>query len=88
MQALLCARMNAKGTLAEASTSRLLEQALEPPMRGRSLEMGWAHVPLKYWGAHTGRVSGNEGVNWLNFKRGSRIRRRGRGARGHAHRAP
>jgi DNA polymerase I-like protein with 3'-5' exonuclease and polymerase domains len=66
VQALLGARMNAKGTLAEASTERLIYQALT--------EQGDAHVPLKYWGAHTGRVSGNEGVNWLNFKRGSMIR--------------
>ena len=66
VQALLQARMNAKGTLAEASTMRLIDQAY--------CVDGMAHVPLKYWGAHTGRVSGNEGTNWLNFKRGSRIR--------------
>ena len=66
VHALLDARMNAKSSLAEASTLRLIQHATH--------DQGWAHVPLKYWGAHTGRVSGNEGTNYLNIKRGSRIR--------------
>jgi DNA polymerase len=28
---------------------------------------GWLHVPLKYYGAHTGRWSGMEGMNLLNM---------------------
>ena len=32
-------------------------------------------VPLKYYGAHTGRWSGTNNVNFQNFKRGSPIRR-------------
>lgn len=35
---------------------------------------GWAPIPLKFYGAHTGRLSGDGGVNWQNPKRGSPIR--------------
>lgn len=40
------------------------------PSRGT----GWAPVPLKYYGARPGRLSGDGGTNWQNFKRGSMIR--------------
>lgn len=35
---------------------------------------GWGPVPLKYYGARPGRLSGDGGTNWQNFKRGSKIR--------------
>lgn len=71
VQALLAARLNAKSTLEETRTSTLLNLSLRE-WEGKG--QGWAPVPIKYYGAHTGRVSGDGGFNWLNFKRGSPIR--------------
>ena len=71
VQALLAARLNTKSTLEETRTEKLLKHALFP-WPGR--EPGWAPVPIRYYGAHTGRMSGDGGTNWLNFKRGSAIR--------------
>lgn len=99
VQALLAARVNAKSTIEETRSQKLLDLSLKdwpltpalagagfntldpelisamnahglPGARGR----GWAPVPLKYYGARPGRLSGDGGMNWQNFKRGSLIR--------------
>lgn len=71
VQALLAARVNAKSTLEETRTQSLLNLSLR---KWQDDVTGWAPVPLKYWGARTGRLSGDGGFNWQNFARGSRIR--------------
>lgn len=64
--AILCAaRLGVKSTLAETRTGRLL---------GCS-NRGNLPVYLKYYGAHTGRWSGGDKVNWQNFPRGGEIRK-------------
>lgn len=71
VQAMLAARIGTKSTIEETRTESLLNLSLrEWTAKG----LGWAPVPIKYYGAHTGRVSGDGGFNWLNFKRGSQIR--------------
>lgn len=71
VQALLAARIAAKSTLEETRTANLLRLSeIDWPRQGR----GWAPVPLKYSGARTHRLSGDGGLNWQNFQRGSRIR--------------
>ena len=71
VQALLAARLHAKSTLEETRTAKLLDLSMRTwPGKGQ----GWGPVPLKYWGAHTGRLSGDGGENWQNFKRGSQMR--------------
>lgn len=81
VQALLAARINAKSTLEETRTKTLLNLSLrewgtpvDSVAASDASRRGWAPIPLKYWGAHTGRVSGDGGFNWTNFKRGSPIR--------------
>lgn len=84
VQALLAARLGVKSTLEETRTEKLLQHSLRSwhadGVRNRaatgvcSRSRGWAAVPLKYYGARTGRLSGDGGENWQNFKRGSRIR--------------
>jgi DNA polymerase len=63
--ALCAARLGVKSTLAESRTGRLLSCA----------ERGPLPVYLKYYGAHTGRWSGGDKLNWQNFPRGGEIRR-------------
>lgn len=60
------ARIAVKSTGEVNRCSRLLEHA--DPQTSRIA------VPLKYYGAHTGRFSGYNSVNFQNFKRGSPIR--------------
>lgn len=72
VQALLAARLNTKSTLEETRTQSLLNLSMLGWPEGRGA--GWAPVPVKYYGAHTGRMSGDGGLNFLNFKRGSPIR--------------
>jgi len=71
VQAVIAARLGVKSTLEETRSERLLEQAVR---------YGDLAVPLKYYGAHTGRFSGDEKINLQNLTRGSPIR--------HAMRAP
>jgi hypothetical protein len=71
VQAILAARISAKSTLEETRGESLLGLSLQ---QWEGNGQGWAPVPIKYFGAHTGRVSGDGGFNWLNFKRGSKIR--------------
>lgn len=71
VQAILAARMSAKSTIEGTRTQKMLNLSLRD---WGSYGSNWAPVPLKYWGAHTGRLSGDDGYNWQNLKRGSRIR--------------
>src|SRR5215472_4788500 len=69
----LQARIDAKSTGEETRTEALLTvSALNwgPSRRSGS----WSPVPLRYYGARTGRFSGDGGFNWQNFRRASRIR--------------
>jgi len=71
VQALLAARVSSKSTIEETRTRALLSMANKTwPLAGT----GWGAVPLKYSGARTHRLSGDDGTNWQNFKRGSKIR--------------
>ncbi len=63
--ALCAARLGVKSTLAESRAGRLLAAS------GR----GNLPVYLKYYGAHTGRWSGGDKMNWQNFPRGGEIRK-------------
>lgn len=63
--ALAAARLRQKSTLTETRCARLLG------MKARGL----LPVYLKYHGAHTGRWSGGDKVNFQNFPRGSEIRK-------------
>jgi len=65
VQALIAARLNARSTINESRTQRLL--AME--------KNGSACVYLNYYGAgQTGRASGGDMLNWQNFARGGKIR--------------
>jgi DNA polymerase len=75
VQALLACRLNAKSTIEETRTVTLLNLA----QRDWSRRVGvsgtrWMPVPYRYYGAHTGRFSGDGGYNFANLKRGSPIR--------------
>lgn len=71
VQALLAARTNVKSTIEETRTEALLNLSLRqwPP----GYLPGVAPIPIKPYGAHTGRMSGDGGFNWQNFRRGSPI---------------
>jgi DNA polymerase len=94
VQAILAARVNAKSTIEETRTERMLglakrgwsdrdagwmpapETVTHPyaPYLSAINGTGWMPVPLRYYGAHTGRFSGDGGFNFQNFKRDSRIK--------------
>lgn len=59
------ARLNVKSTILQTRAEKL----------GRTAERGPLPVYLRYAGAGTLRPTGGEGDNWLNFKRGSTLRR-------------
>jgi DNA polymerase len=63
--ALATARLGQKSTLLETRCRRLLGM----------YSRGYLPVYLKYHGAHTGRWSGGDKVNFQNFPRGSEIRK-------------
>ena len=65
VQNLVAARLGVRSTLGETRCERLLE------MDGR----GALAVYLRHAGAHTGRWSGGDQLNWQNFPRGGEIRR-------------
>ena len=67
VQAAVAARLGTKSTLEETRTENLLEVA----KRGR------LPILLNYWGAHTGRLSGGDGMNLQNLpSRGNNTIRR------------
>ena len=61
VQALVAARLGVKSTLEETRTERFIDMADRGPMP----------VPLRYYGAHTGRWSGSDKINLQNITRGS-----------------
>lgn len=61
------ARIASKSTIEESRAERLLNNAHK--------DDGWLRVPLKYYGAHTGRYAGQEKINLQNLGRGSELRR-------------
>lgn len=65
IRALATARIDAKSTLLQTRAETL----------GWTASRGPVPVYLRYAGAGTLRPSGGDGCNWLNFKRGSPIRR-------------
>ena len=65
VQALVAARLGVKSTLEETRTERFIGLA------GR----GNFPVPLRYYGAHTGRWSGEDKINLQNLPRGSLLKK-------------
>jgi DNA polymerase len=61
VQALVAARLGVKSTLEETRTERFIGMA----------DRGLMPVPLRYYGAHTGRWSGSDKINLQNITRGS-----------------
>lgn len=64
---IIAARVAAKSTLAVSRSARLLEIANTRP---------WFRIPLRYYGAHTGRYSGMEKINAQNLPRIDKSRMR------------
>lgn len=64
VQALVGARLGTKTTLEETRTQRLMEIAYRGPLP----------VPLKYYGARTGRWSASDSINMQNLPRKSKIK--------------
>lgn len=71
VQALLATRLRVKSTIEETRAAALLALS-QRDWGGKGA--GWAPIPYKYYGAHTGRFSGDGGVNFANLTRGSPIR--------------
>jgi DNA polymerase I-like protein with 3'-5' exonuclease and polymerase domains len=65
VQALVAARLRVKSTLEETRTERFIG------LSGR----GNFPVPLRYYGAHTGRWSGEDKINLQNLPRGSSLKK-------------
>lgn len=65
VQAIVAARLGTKSTLEETRTQRFIEIA------GR---MGTLPVPLKYYGARTGRWAASDQINCQNIPRKSRLK--------------
>lgn len=72
VQAMLAARRESKSTIEETRTEKMLRFA---GVRWPDGSDGWLPVPLRYYGAHTGRFSGDGGFNLQNLRRDSEIRR-------------
>jgi DNA polymerase len=71
VQALLACRQGVKSTIDETRTETLLNLSLREWGPGQA---GWMPVPYRYYGAHTGRFSGDGGYNFANLRRGAPIR--------------
>lgn len=72
VQALLAARVQAKSTIEETRTEKMLAFS---KVDWKEFGAGWLPVPLRYYGAHTGRFSGDGGFNMQNLRRDSNIRK-------------
>ena len=66
-EAVWTARLEAKSTIAEKRTERFIRHA--------EVNGGRMPVPLNYYGAHTGRFSGRDKINFQNLQRGSELRK-------------
>jgi DNA polymerase len=65
VQTLVAARLKLKSTIEETRAARLSAIG----------KTGLLPVPLLYYGAHTGRMSGGGGINLQNLTRGSKLRK-------------
>lgn len=65
VQAIVAARLGVKSTLEETRTERFIEIG----------KRGTLPVPLRYYGAHTGRWSGEDKINLQNLPRGSALKK-------------
>jgi DNA polymerase bacteriophage-type len=78
VQAMLQIRTGEKSTIDETRSATLLKLARLDWQRslfaGVHLGNGSMPVPYRYYGAHTGRFSGDGGFNFANLRRGSPIR--------------
>ena len=74
VQALVSARLGVKSTLEETRTQSFIEIAKRGPLP----------IMLKYWGAHTGRLSGDDGMNLQNLPRGGVLRKALKAPYGHS----
>jgi DNA polymerase len=75
VQALLAARVGVKSTIEETRAITLLNLARQDwGVLGPAGGSAWMPVPYRYYGAHTGRPSGDGGYNFTNLKRGSPLR--------------
>jgi len=81
VQVALATRLEAKSTIDETRTARLLTQArltwpwrCEPARPAGPAATGWLPVPLKYYAARTGRLGGDDRLNLQNLPRGSALR--------------
>lgn len=73
VQAVVAARLGVKSTLEETRTESFLAIA----------DRGKLPIMLNYWGAHTGRASGADGINLQNLPRGGALRHAMRAPAGH-----
>ncbi len=71
VQALVAARTRTKSTIEETRTVGMLNLSLRS---WGTAGTGWCPIQLKYFGALTGRWSGDGGLNFQNLQRGSTIR--------------
>jgi DNA polymerase len=65
VQAVVAARLGVKSTIEETRTERFIDIANRGPLP----------VPLRYYGAHTGRWSGEDKINLQNLPRGSALKK-------------
>lgn len=65
VQAVVTARLKLKSTIEETRAARLSAIGKTGPLP----------IPLLYYGAHTGRLSGSGGINMQNLTRGSKLRK-------------
>jgi DNA polymerase len=65
VQAIVAARLGVKSTLEETRTERFIDIANRGPLP----------VPLRYYGAHTGRWSGEDKINLQNLPRKSALKK-------------
>lgn len=72
VQALCAARIAARSTLEETRSERLLKLA-QTTIPGQNAAV--LPVPLRYYGAHTGRFSGEDSINLQNLTRTSPLRK-------------
>lgn len=72
VQTLVAARLGHKSTLEETRTERLTSISR---LRWPGTLQGKLPIPLRYAGAHTGRLSGEWAINMQNLPRGGALRR-------------
>lgn len=74
VQAVVAARLGVKSTLEETRTESFMALSYRGPLP----------IMLNYYGAHTGRASGGDGMNLQNLPRGGNLRYSMKAPKGHA----